>query len=136
MVVAKTWGRGNHYATHSETEEALRSSCSVFGITGYALAKLLQVSPSNFLQWYNGTYRTSQRHETHLIKLHVMHSNGLLLGLVDHIDWTANEIVYKKGVTLGDARGRDSVYKFCGGVSEAKGEGGPDPANHSDESPG
>ena len=135
MVVANAWGHRNHYASHSESEETLRLSLEVFGLSGYALAKLLQVTTANFLKWFNGTYRPSQRHLSHLIKIHVMHSNGLLLGLVDHIDWTTNEIVYKKGVTLGDARGRDSVYKFCGGLQEAKGEGGPDPANHSDESP-
>jgi hypothetical protein len=133
MVVANPWARRPHYASFSESEETLRQSCKVFRITPYRLAKLLQVNPSNFLRWFNGSHRPSQRHQSHLIKLHILHSNGLGFGLVDHIDWQTNEVVYKKGVTLGDARGRDPVHKFCGGLSQKKGEGGPDPADNGDE---
>jgi len=129
-TVEEIWGRHSQtaggkptiYLPNHECEVILKESCQALGVTHYAMAKLLGVRTCNYSQWFNGTRRPSSKYFAKIAKLHALKAFGMMINFVDHIDWDAKEVVYKKGVRLGDARGRDPIYKFSGGIPQTEGQ--------------
>lgn len=112
---APTGGTGP-YLSNLACEETLKASCRALEVKGYRLAFLMGITPTNYLKWFNGSSRPSSKSFARLSMIHVFHTFGLKIPLVDRIDWVNDEIVYKRGVEIGDARGRDPIHKFCGGI--------------------
>ena len=91
------------YGKTSASQRLLRDTAEVLGVTIYGLGRLLGLPFShNIYRWLDGSARPSQRYVLRLARLLLLHSAGLKMIAVHHINWDDDgEIVYKERVVVG-----------------------------------
>ena len=97
------------YSTHLECEQTLKLAVQSLRITGYRMARLLEMRDAHYIRWFRGTTRPSSRYFQRIAMILVLHVNGCDFNLVDHLDWDRQEVVYQKGVTIGQERRRGGL---------------------------
>ena len=91
------------YGNTPASQRLLRDTAEVLGVTIYGLGRLLGLPFShNIYRWLDGQARPSQRYVLRLARLLLLHSAGLKMFTVHHINWdTDGVIVYKERVVVG-----------------------------------
>ena len=91
------------YGKTSSSQRLLRETAEVSGVSIYGLGRLLGLPfPNNIYRWLDGSARPSQRYVLRLARLLLLHTAGVKLIAIHHINWdTDGEIVYKELVPVG-----------------------------------